>query len=638
MSAFLNQQLTNVGWDALSVALGGGRLTFFKMQAGSGTIANDAAIPPMTALVSPVCDIAITSYVIEGDGQITLFGNIASSTLDVGFTFRELGVFATIEQPVAGKGGTPGGPNIQVITPPAAGTTANPVVPTPSPGTALMYSYCNSYASSDYIPGKNETTDVVNTVQVTVKIDKATNVVINIIAGGQMSVVNIGPASVGAGPWSYTQANVAYLKRLVPGAATLISEDTNTITIGAKQLTSDLDLYVANGNPDIAPNFSTIKNAIDYLGQYLIPTTIRARIHVQPGVYTMPGGPKSVHTYLNHPNAQNITIQGPQNTTVRGTTISITGSIKNWSAVIGGMSNTAQFAVNDWAIVDYCAGTTSANQALLCGFFKVTAKTASSVTLLIPYNKSSFPMTGFTAIDVTPISARLSCARDTNGFTTGAYGVGLFQYIGITAQATPSPQTSTAGVAVAGSGTLKYVGVAGFNLPTPDPAGQQGNGIISAGSAGAINCYSCAATDNMHGFLGGGGGSMNLSKCATSHNNTYGYWFDAGGSCAFVQGYSTTGGNGSYGLLITGGTYVINLNSIPVGYLYSHQNGNWGVFVVSRGQYNIATSCYLIASNNVNGDCYCDTFGMIIGSANIQGSRIFNLPLNQMSSSGGLIV
>src|SRR4249919_1949522 len=99
MSAFLNQQLTNAGWDALSIALGGGRLTFFKMQAGSGTIANDAAIPPMTALVAPVCDIAITKYAIEGDGQITLFGNINSSQLDAGFTFRELGVFCTIENP-----------------------------------------------------------------------------------------------------------------------------------------------------------------------------------------------------------------------------------------------------------------------------------------------------------------------------------------------------------------------------------------------------------------------------------------------------------------------------------------------------------------------------------------------------------
>ena len=125
MSAFLNQQLTNAGWDALSIALGGGRLTFYKMQAGQGTIANDEAIPAMTSLVTPICDIPISSYVIEGDGQITLFGNINSEDLTTGFTFRELGVFAAIEDPVVGKGGVPSGPNIQAMVQ-TPGTTGGP--------------------------------------------------------------------------------------------------------------------------------------------------------------------------------------------------------------------------------------------------------------------------------------------------------------------------------------------------------------------------------------------------------------------------------------------------------------------------------------------------------------------------------
>jgi hypothetical protein len=183
MSAFLNQRLTNLGWDALSTALGGGRLTFFKMQAGQGVIANDDAILGMTHLVTPIVDIPINSYVIEGDGQITLFGNINSDELDAGFTFRELGVFATIEAPVGGKGGTPSGPNIQAITqaPPEVLPASNPVVPTPTPGTAVMYSYCNSYTSSDYIPGSGDSTSVTNTIQVTIKIAGGQNV-INILA------------------------------------------------------------------------------------------------------------------------------------------------------------------------------------------------------------------------------------------------------------------------------------------------------------------------------------------------------------------------------------------------------------------------------------------------------------------------
>jgi hypothetical protein len=306
MANFLNQQLTDKGWDALSTALGGGRLTFFKMQAGDGTIVDDSLIPPMTALVHPVCDVALVNYEIDGKGQITLFGNIASAQLDAGFTFRELGVFATIEPPTA-RGGVPPAPTgITAVVTNAPSTQANPVVPDPGVGVSLMYSYCNSYANSDYIPGKGETTDVVNSIQVTVKIDQAADVVINIIAGQQLSITNIGPPTVGCGPWSNTQANVAYMKRLVTGPGMLLTEDANTITIGEKVLTADLDLYVAVGNPDIAPNFSSIQKAHDYLLGYLIPVNRSATIHALAGLWTL----NNAANYLYHPNASQISIIG----------------------------------------------------------------------------------------------------------------------------------------------------------------------------------------------------------------------------------------------------------------------------------------------------------------------------------------
>lgn len=638
MSAFLNQRLTNGGWDALSIALGGGRLTFYKMQAGSGTITNDAAILGMTALVAPVCDIPITSYVIEGDGQITLFGNINSEEITTGFTFKELGVFATIEAPT-GRGGTPSGPNIQAVTqaPAAPSTQANPVVPPPAEGTALMYSYANAYNLGDYIPGSAESTDVTNTIQVTIKIAEAQNVVINIVAGQQFAVTNIGAPTVGAGPWSYTQANVAYLKRLKPGAAMLISEDANTITIGAKQLTADLDLYVANGNPDIAPDFSTISNAINYLGQYLIPTTIRARIHVQPGSYVGPSTDGNVHFNLNHPNSQNITIQGPQNTTVSGTTIAITGSAYNWSVTIGAVSNTAQFKVNDWVIVDSVGAMTTNNHACLCGFFKVTAKTVSSVTFFVPWRGGSFPIAGFSSAVMTPISAIISCPINTLGLICGSYGVGLLQYIGVVAQATPTRAGGAHGVIIAGSGTLKFMGVAGFNPAWNAQGTNQSDGIVSASTNGSIFCVSCATTNNQNGFVGSGGGSITFSRCATSHNNTRGMWLDSGGACSFQQGYTNVGGNAEHGILISGGTVLLALNTIPFGMAYSHQNAGWGLAVVSRGMVAMGTGCYIVMSNNVSYDLAVDSFGLVQGQANVLGSRIFNIGIGTMSSTGGLI-
>jgi hypothetical protein len=65
------------------------------------------------------------------------------------------------------------------------------------------------------------------------------------------------------------------MKRLVAGAQTLITENTNTITIGQKQLTSDLDLYAANGNPDISPNFPRSKRRWIILGNTASPPRSR---------------------------------------------------------------------------------------------------------------------------------------------------------------------------------------------------------------------------------------------------------------------------------------------------------------------------------------------------------------------------
>ena len=627
MSAFLNQQLTNVGWDALSTALGGGRLTFFKMQAGSGTIANDAAIMGMTHLVTPVCDIGITKYTIEGDGQITLFGNIASAQLDLGFTFRELGVFATIEAPVVGSGGVPTGPNITPFTV-APSTTANPVVPNPPVGTPLMYSYCNSYANSDYIPGKGETTDVVNTVQVTIKIDQAQNVVINITAGQQLSIENIGPPSVGAGPWSYTQANVAYMKRLVQGPAMVITEDTNTITIGQRQLTADLDLYVANGNPDISPNFSTIQNAINYLGQYLIPTTIKARINVMPGYYTG-------NVYMDHPNNPSITIQGPQNPSVSLTGIaSITGSANNWSVRFN-VPSTANMAVNSWVLIDSLTqNPTLYNSHLLAGFYKITAVVAnSSVTVLVPYRKASFSVTGVTSGSITPITAIINPVL--NGYVYFNTGIGLFQYLGVVAQVPPT--LSSCGI-TAGSGLSKLncVGVAGYNTIAN---ANSTNLVHGFGTSGILRCVRCNSTNNQNGFASWGGGHFDFEYCNSTHNNRLGFWFDGGSSANIANGKTASEGNANYGCLTANSSTVSIIPSVVPSTFVCSYNENFGITLVGKGELVIGgPTSYYEAVNNTAGDVQVDVFGLLYGSAQVSGTRVFNLTPNLLSSRGALIV
>ena len=639
MSAFLNQQLTNVGWDALSIALGGGRLTFYKMQAGQGTIANDAAIPPMTSLVTPVCDLAITSYLYEGDGQITLFANINSKDLDAGFTFRELGVFATIENPIAGKGGTPSGPNISAIavTP---GVTANPVVPPPAEGTALMYSYCNSYAASDYIPGSGETTAVTNTVQVTIKIDQAEDVQINILAGETFSVVNIGPPSVGAGVWSYTDANVAYLKRLVAGPMTDIHEDANTITIGQKQLTSDLDLYVANGNPDISPNFSSIQKALNYLAQYIIPTTVRARIHVSAGTYT-----STTPILVDHPNSRSITIQGPQNTTRTGTSLSISGSAFAWNMAVNGISDTSQFVVNDWAIINHIGGTSTPSHGLACGMFKVLSKTASSVTVRVPNPEASFSMAGTNSIKITPISVLLTnSVVNTQVMRIGSYGIGLFQYVGIIPSAVPTLTMTV--FSVGGTSNLKFIGVAGWQLGF----NAQGNNQVNAFFVGAdCGCDSCASTYNQSGFTVSGNGNLSLVGCAATYSTLRNIWVEGTGSVDFYReptyvagGWVLGSGAGEGIVLNNGGTGAI-IAGIPPGYVFCHKNDGPGLLCLGGGMLAFSnTTCTLWLQGNQQSvathyDVVVQNYGLVNGSVCIIGTRIFNSPVGTINSTGGLI-
>jgi hypothetical protein len=633
MASFLNQRLTNVGWDALSTALGGGRLTFYKLQAGDGTIANDDAILAMTGLKQPVCDIGITKYQIEGDGQITLFGNIVSDQLDAGFTFRELGVFATIEPPVGGKGGTPSGSAFQVaVAPPSVDLRSNPVVPAPTPGTALMYSYANAYAYSDYIPGKTDSTGVVNTIQVTVKIAEAENVQVTITAGQTLEVANIGAPSVGAGPWSYTAANIAWLKRLKEGPLIDITEDANTITIGQRVLTSDLDLYVANGNPDISPNFSSIQKALDYLGQYLIPVPIQARIHVSRGFYYSDN-----LIWCNHPNGQAITIQGPQNATQNATGFSITGSANNWSVTCTGIANTSQFVVGDWAML-YGMGLNHANNGIVAGFYRVTAKTASSVTVQNRLWKTSFATTS-TGLEITPISVLLLRNQiNESVIQFGAYGVGTFQYIGMIPNVAPDGSRPMSAVNITGDGYFNYVGIAGFQ-GTLSSTSQ--NVIRALAANGNLYLKHCAATYNMCGFVVSVG-SIALDGCSVTDCWFRGLWCETGSFSVIYSATYCCGNNQGVVISSNGNIGIVATYPNP-GVLYIYRNDGWGIWVTHGGGMNFTSSiCWVyVFQNNLSTtpqyDVVASNFGKVSSSAQISGSRIFNLPVGTVGANGGLI-
>jgi hypothetical protein len=574
MSSFLNQQLTDVGWDALSTALGGGRLTFFKMQAGSGTILNDSDIPPMTHLVAPVCDCAITKYAIEGGGQITLWANIASAQLAAGFTFRELGIFAAIEDPVVAQGGgTPAGANIQVIgqTPEVQ---TNPVVPNPPLGTALMYSYCNSYDQSDYIPGSGESTDVVNTIQVTIKIDKAVQPIVNISVGQTFDVQNIGAASIGAGPWSYTQANVAYLKRLVDGPGLIITEDTNTITIGQKILTQDLDCYVAVGNPDIFPDFSTIQNALNWLRDYYIPTNIFATIHVMPGVWT-----NAVETIVDHPQGLQIKIEGTIGGPFTPTSASFMGGAGNGYVRLNAPAGTfSGMAVDDWFLY--------LNHNVLAGMMISGLQTATTVAAdgsSIQFFPGSWvaypslaPITGANAGTVYWLKSVIKSAADQHGMTVRNQGLGLLKYLAFVGLP-PTLANAKHGLnAARGVVNCEYVGAANWDVGASTqgaPTGLMatGSGNLFLSNCAANRCLDCIWAGNPGAYLSATNSFGNAAKRYGIHTDggdaSFGHCVAMGSnSVGFGCGLSSMGANNCFGCYnVAYGMYIYNNGGVANG-------------------------------------------------------------------------
>jgi microcystin-dependent protein len=200
MPGFDHSVLTDVGWDALADALAGGKLGFIHMEAGDGIIAGgDPEMEGMTQLVHKVMDVPITAFSDDGQGQVTLIGTLSSkNNPGPAFSFTELGVRATIDA-----------------------------------GPELLYTV--SYNTTpDVIPAATDVSVVIETLQIIVKIDRTITPTINVVAGGDVTAMNIGVSTVGPGWYRDKQGQVLYFKRAV--------SPTNTILLADKGDTISFDV------------------------------------------------------------------------------------------------------------------------------------------------------------------------------------------------------------------------------------------------------------------------------------------------------------------------------------------------------------------------------------------------------------
>ena len=143
MAQFGGMELTNAGRNILAKALLGKTLTFTKAWAGDGFLPEGVDVREMTQIVNPHREMEIAEMSIPphiGTAKITVI--LTNKELTTGFFFREIGLFAE----------------------------------DPDTHEELLYGYCNSGNTADYMPGQDGPDAVYYRFDLTVIVDQAKNV------------------------------------------------------------------------------------------------------------------------------------------------------------------------------------------------------------------------------------------------------------------------------------------------------------------------------------------------------------------------------------------------------------------------------------------------------------------------------
>lgn len=303
----LNQQhFTDAGLAMLGHANAGQLLNITKIVVGDGVANTPVDIHPLTALISHKADVAITRKLDMGNGTIIVSGVLTEANLTgAPFPLRELGIMAQI--------GTLGAQNIGAHIPskPGGGQIAGATTdrPSPEPLVTTDQLYCASNVFADpadtVTPGGTSS----HAFDITVTIDRATDVTVVIGDATVVDCENIPPDPlVGPGWYAQRVGNVFQFKRAVQGVGIELDEQPDRVVIAVKTLQVNVDVYVPANHPqcpDPSVGFPTVQAAHDYLLQFTIPTNRFATIHVYKGVF-------STGQIINfiHPNSKQISIVG----------------------------------------------------------------------------------------------------------------------------------------------------------------------------------------------------------------------------------------------------------------------------------------------------------------------------------------
>lgn len=620
------QTITTNGTNALNATFGGAVLNITRVNVGSGT--QGTPISAIALAQEQIHSVAIAGQSVLTNNSFALSIVVNNGTVTVPFPLTEIGIWGTLT--------------------PAGGTAG--------PEQMLLY-------ISDSAPVTVSTSATLQNEYIRVGIASAntSNVTVTITAGiyaleadfiSHLNDQTCHPTAFEYTPNLSTASRCGLLPQL-NGIQSYHLAGDGTWQPGLPLLNISTTLYVNNSyTQNAAPYFSNLQNAINYLQGYAFAPGIQVTVNIAPGVYPYAGT-----IYLNHVNGGQITVNGPQNPNVSFTGAAWTGGsgAGGNQVAITGVSSTANIAAGNWVII-WTVGTSNLGSYTLNGTFPVQSVSGNTVYIGVPYHFSPPSITGVSSGWMIPLTAIMqTTAANADGMVIQGAGIGMLRNLMFVNQGTVNNNYAIEGIFndSPNSSTYDYIGVWGWANNLSESAGFH----CSNGATCVLN--QCAATNNGTGIICTAGGSAYCTYCAFTHNYAMGVWAQ-GGTIVWELGVTWFVGNGnvqavagasgpgpspglfvnSKSLAVAQSNYVNGAKSD--GIAYSLYNGGPGMIVYNQSQYIISSANdYLYAQyNGLSGQSVYDVSLNVQSyavSSGIQGSRLFNIPVNALSSDGSLI-
>ncbi len=608
MADFTQAVVTNAGAAAEATAITNGwTILFTRVQVGKGTTLGSTDPKTLTALLSPVVLVSpdpnapnanligINNLVTY---QVSIRFEVNSAWVTTQFQLAEAGLFARLNN-----------------------------------GAEFLYAYAYAGTNGDIITASGSGSPVDNQYTFLIPYSNAPTIAVTLGVFPQVNLHAVNHLDNGIDPLPVATSSRTGSVPKGSGSGTNVLCDTSPVTFipYTPLITVDTTLFVAIGNPNISPNFSSIQNALNYLGGFSIASGTKVTINVAAGIYT-----SATAINISHVNASQILITGPQNATATFTGIgTVTGSANNWNVQLLGVSNTANIDPANCRLLIYNTSVVaSLANALLCGFFNVVSISGSTVTILVPYKGSAWPsLSGFTGGSAVPITALLQGPSNNNVVNCDTHGIGTFEYIGIITPAAGMPSNiQIIGFNSSGPCNLTLVGAKSLNNNTTICSG-------FAFSSSATLRY-CASSSNNIGFASQG--TLSLYFCSGTHNTNYGTWIESGGSVALLPIDSAhncfMAGNNNDGLFVNNGSYLVAVslwvnNVLSHSLVYSAYNTNSGI-LITNGSRTAASSTLDGMNSQFNGANDVAVSGFGINNMTIFGSRIFSQASGVLTAAG----